>query len=86
VFTTLATKHFKRKTLKNSSYYSKHKVEKKRVGSLLKLSEFYTAGFVSYFHLCRCDYHHDCVDVDVVAIGTADVDKDSVALYLGYYD
>jgi hypothetical protein len=40
----------------------------------------------SYFHLCRRGYHHDNVDVDVVAVGTDDVDEDSVALYLGYYD
>jgi hypothetical protein len=34
----------------------------------------------SYFHVW------ECVDADVVAIGTVDVDNDPVALYLGYYD
>jgi hypothetical protein len=27
----------------------------------------------SYFHLCECGYHHDCVNVDVLAADTADV-------------
>jgi hypothetical protein len=40
----------------------------------------------SYFHLCGRGYHHDHVDVDALATGTADVDKDPVALYLGYCD
>jgi hypothetical protein len=70
----------------NSSYYSKLKVDKKRVGSLWKLSELYIAEFVDlHFHLCGRGYHHDCVDVDTLAAGTADVDDDPVALYLGYY-
>jgi hypothetical protein len=71
----------------NSSYYSKRKVEKKRVGSLWKLSEFYIAKFVdSYFHLCEHGCHHYCVDVDALFAGTSNVDDVSVALYLGYYD
>jgi len=73
--------------LTNSNYYSKLKVEKKRLGSLWKLSEFYTAEFVdSHFHICGRGYHHDSVDIDALAAGIADVDDDPVALYLGYYD
>lgn len=71
----------------NSSYYNKRKLEKKRLGSLWKLSEFYTAEFVdSHFHLCGHGYHHDGVDIDALAAGTADVDDDPVVLYLGYYN
>jgi len=33
------------------------------------------------FHLCRCDYHYDLVNIDALAAGTADVDEDPVALY-----
>jgi hypothetical protein len=40
----------------------------------------------SYFHLCECGYHHDCVVVDALAVGIADVDNDPVAFYLGYYE
>jgi hypothetical protein len=73
--------------LTNSSYYSKRKVEKKIVDSLWKLSEFYTIEFVdSHFHLCRHGYHHNCVDIDALATGTANVNEDPVALYLEYYD
>jgi hypothetical protein len=39
-----------------------------------------------YFHLCKHGYRHDCVDVDTLVVGTIDVDKDPVALYLGYYN
>jgi hypothetical protein len=77
----------------NSSYYCKRKVEKrkkkkkKKFGSLLKLSEFYTAEFVdSHFHLYRRGYHHDCVDADALTTGAANVDNDPMALYLGYYN
>jgi hypothetical protein len=71
----------------NNSYYSKRKVEKKRVGSLWKFSEFYTAEFVdSHFHLCGRGNHHNRVDIDALGASTVDVDDDSVALYLGYYD
>jgi hypothetical protein len=67
--------------LTNISYYSKRKVEKKRVSSLWKLGEFYTAKFVdSQFHLCGRGYHHDRVDVDALAAGTIDVDENPVAL------
>jgi hypothetical protein len=87
MFTISATKHFKRKIHTNSSCYSKRKVESKRVGSLWKLSEFYFSEFMDlYFYLCECDYHHDCVDIDASAVGTAYVDEDLMALYLGYYD
>jgi hypothetical protein len=55
--------------------------------SLQKLSEFYTTEFVdSYFYLCGCGYHHDCVDVDALVAVTTDVNEDPVALFLGYYD
>jgi hypothetical protein len=75
MFTTLAMKHFKKKTLINSSYYSKHKVEEKRVDSLWKLSKFYTVEFVdSYFHLRGRGYDYDCVDADIVVTSTANVD------------
>jgi hypothetical protein len=54
---------------------------------LWKLAEFYTTELVnSYFHLCEHHYHHDHVDVDALAVGTADVDQNPIALYLGYYD
>jgi hypothetical protein len=53
---------------------------------LLKLSEFYTTKFMdSYLHLCRRGYQQDCVDANIVAVGTADVDEDPVALYFEYY-
>jgi hypothetical protein len=68
--------------LTNSRYYNKCNVEKKRVGLLWKLSEFYTAKFVdSHFHLCVHGYHHDHVDVDALVVGTADVDDDPMTLY-----
>jgi hypothetical protein len=71
----------------NSSYYNLRKVEKKRVGLLWRLSEFYTVEFVnSYFHLCERGYHHDRVDIDALAAGIVDVDDDLMALYLRYYD
>jgi hypothetical protein len=78
---------FKRKIHTNSSYYSKQKVGNKRLGSLWKLSEFYTTEFVeSYFYLCGHGYYHDRIDVDALAASTADVDEDPMALYLRYYD
>jgi hypothetical protein len=40
----------------------------------------------SYFYLCGRGYHHDRVDVDVLVVGTADVNEDPVALYFGYYN
>jgi len=48
---------------------------------------FYTTESVnSSFHLDERDYHHNRVDVDALAVGIADVDEDTMALYLGYYD
>jgi hypothetical protein len=48
---------------------------------------YYTTELVnSYFHLCKRGYQHDCVDADALAAGTAAVDEDPVAMYLGYYD
>jgi hypothetical protein len=71
----------------NNSYYSKRKVEKKRVDLLWKLSEFYIVEFVdSHFHLYGRGYHHDSVNTDALATGSFDIDDDLVALYLGYYD
>jgi hypothetical protein len=35
----------------------------------------------SYFLLCELGYHYDHVDVDALAVGTANVDDDPVALY-----
>jgi hypothetical protein len=53
----------------------------------MKTSVYYTTELVnSYFLLYECGYHHDRVDVDALAAGTTDVDEDSMALYLGYYD
>jgi hypothetical protein len=47
----------------------------------------YTAKFVdSYFNICERDYHCNCIDVDALAVGTADIDKDPMALYFGYYN
>jgi hypothetical protein len=40
----------------------------------------------SYSHICERGYHHDRVDADVLAAGTADVNEDLVTIYLGYYD
>jgi hypothetical protein len=40
----------------------------------------------SYFHLCERGYHQDHVDANALVAGTADVDEDPVAMYLGYYD
>jgi hypothetical protein len=37
----------------------------------------------SHFHLCRRGYHHNRVDIVHLAVGTADVNNDLVALYLG---
>jgi hypothetical protein len=52
-----------------------------------KLSEFYTTEVVnSYLHLYGCGYYHNCIDDVPLAAGSADVDDDFVALYLGYYD
>jgi hypothetical protein len=71
----------------NSNYYNKHKIEKKRVSLLWRLSEFYTVEFVdSQFHLWGHGYHHDCIDNDALAASIADVDDDLMALYLRYYD
>jgi hypothetical protein len=56
-------------------------------GSLRKPSELYTIeNMNSLFHRCEHDKHHDPIDDDVLAIGTADIDEDPVALYLGYYN
>jgi hypothetical protein len=59
-----------------------------------KLSEYYTAeasvlcieAVNSYFHLCKCGYHHNRVDEVPLVAGTPNMDDDPVALYLGYYD
>jgi hypothetical protein len=52
-----------------------------------KLSEFYTTELVnSHFHLCGRGYHHNCVDDDVLVIGTEELDDALVTLYSGYYD
>jgi len=51
-----------------------------KVGSMQKLSEFYTAEVVkSHLHLYRCRYHHNCVDIDALAVGSADVDEGPIA-------
>jgi hypothetical protein len=51
----------------------------------VKTNVYYTTKLVnSYFHLHKRGYHHDRVDVDALATGTADVDDDPMAMYLGY--
>jgi hypothetical protein len=40
----------------------------------------------SFFHLCECGYHHNCVDDISVIAGILETDDDPVAFYLGYYD
>jgi hypothetical protein len=40
----------------------------------------------SLFHLCGHVKHHDPIDDDVLVAGTADIDEDHVALYLGYHE
>jgi hypothetical protein len=78
---------------KNSSCYCK-RIVKRKVSSLRKLSEYYTAeasilcteAVNSYFHLCGCGYHHNRVDEVPLAASTPDVDDDPIALYLGHYD
>jgi hypothetical protein len=40
----------------------------------------------SLFYLYGCGNHHDHIDVDLLDAGAIDVDKDHVALDLGYYD
>jgi hypothetical protein len=47
---------------------------------------FYTDTVDSFFHLCRCGYHHNHVDDALMTSGTPEEDNDPVALYLGYYD
>jgi hypothetical protein len=50
------------------------------------LSMFYTKAVNLSFHLCRCGYHHNHVDVIPVIADTSEADDDPVAYYLGYYD
>jgi hypothetical protein len=77
----------RRKYHTNDSCYWKHMVEERSVWLLRKLSEFYTVETVnSLFHLCGRDKYHNRVDVAVLFASTVDVDEDSVALYLGYYE
>jgi hypothetical protein len=53
----------------------------------VKTSVYYLTELVnSYFHLCEHGYHHNRIDADALAAGTADVDEDPLALYLGYYN
>jgi hypothetical protein len=66
---------------------------KENVGSLWKISEYYTTEAsvlcieaVSYFHLYGYRYHHNHIDVVPLAAGTPEMDDDPVALYLGYYN
>lgn len=51
---------------------------------IIKLNEFYTTETVdSLFYLWERDDHHERVDADAVAAGTAKFDENLVALYLG---
>jgi hypothetical protein len=53
----------------------------------VKISVFNTTELVNlYLYLCERGYHHDCVDVNASATGTADVVEDPVAFYLEDYD
>jgi hypothetical protein len=86
-FTLSAKNYFIQNNQSISSRYCKHMVELKWLAHCEKPSVFYTTELVnSYFHLYERDYNHDHVDVDSLVAGTADVDEDPVALYLGYYD
>jgi hypothetical protein len=47
----------------------------------VKTSVYYTTELVnSYFHLCEHGYNHDCVYIDALVVGIADVDEDPMAL------
>jgi hypothetical protein len=67
---------------------------KGKVCSMRKLREYYTTkasvlcteAVNSYFHLYGCGYHHNRIDDVPLAASTPDVDDDTVALYLEYYD
>jgi predicted DNA-binding helix-hairpin-helix protein len=58
------------------------------------LSEFYTIEALSllieavnsHFHLYRCGYYHNRIDGASLDAGTYDVEDDSVAHYVEYYD
>jgi hypothetical protein len=53
----------------------------------VKTSVSYTPELVnSYFHLCGRGKNHNRIDANALAVGTADVDEDHLALYSGYYD
>jgi hypothetical protein len=47
---------------------------------------FYTETVGSFFHLCGCGCHHNCVDDIPMIAGTPNADDVPVAFYLGYYD
>lgn len=48
-------------------------------------AQYYAAEVVnSLLHIYGRGSHHDRMDADAYAAGTADVDDDPVALYLGY--
>jgi len=75
------------------SYYCKRKT-KRKVGSIRKLSECYTIEASAlcteavnpYFHLYECGYHYNRINDTHLAAGTPDMDDDTIALYLGYYN
>jgi len=57
------------------------------VSSLWKPSGYYTTKLLnSYVHIWERGYHHDCIDVDVLVVGTADINEVPVASYLSCYD
>jgi hypothetical protein len=60
------------------------------VGSLQNLLSFILLSLwthiSTYANVTGRGYHHDREDVDALAAGTANVDEDPMALYLGYFD
>jgi len=77
LFTLSATKLFMKISNPQNSRYCKHTVE---------IKELAHCENPMYFILCERSYHHNHVNVDALAADTANVDDDTMALYLGYYD
>jgi len=62
-------------------------IEKEKHRLIVKLRELYITEIVdSLIHLYGCGNHHDRINDDVLAIGTANVEENPLALYLGYYE
>lgn len=62
-------------------------LEKEKYRLIVKFSEFYTTEIVdSLIHLYGRGNHHDRINDNVLATGTANVEDNHLALYLGYYE